>query len=64
MSAESLKILDSSRIRQLGRMLDLDATVETDTWQREDFSAILEHQLEGSAGNRAFGNRFADRIKP
>lgn len=48
MSARSSESFDSSKIQQLSRMLDLDATTETGDWLREDFSAILEHQLAAS----------------
>jgi len=41
-SADSFDSLD---VRQLSRMLDLDAAAHTGDWSPEEFAAILEHQL-------------------
>jgi len=45
MPGQSADSFDSSHVRQLSRMLDLDATSETGNWSPEEFSAIFEHQL-------------------
>lgn len=45
MSGRFPESFDSSRIRQLCQMLDLDSVSEANSWGPEDSAAILEHQL-------------------
>lgn len=55
MSIPTSEHFDSSKIRRLERMLDLDAPAQSDTWLREEYSAILEHQLAASLETELVG---------